>query len=72
MADGSLHVAFGVTEPDAGTDTTHITTRAVRDGDHYVINGRKVWTSKALEADRILLLTRTTPLERVRQADRRG
>ena len=64
VADGSLHVAFGVTEPDAGTDTTRITTRAVRDGDEYVITGRKVWTSKALEADRILLLTRTTPLER--------
>jgi acyl-CoA dehydrogenase len=63
VAAGKLHVAFGVTEPDAGTDTTHITTRAVRDGDHYVINGRKVWTSKALEADRILLLTRTTPLD---------
>ena len=63
VADGSIHVAFGVTEPDAGTDTTHITTRAARDGDHYVITGRKVWTSKALEADRILLLTRTTPLE---------
>ncbi len=63
VADGSVHVAFGVTEPDAGTDTTRITTRAVRDGDRYVINGRKVWTSKALEADRILLLTRTTPLE---------
>jgi acyl-CoA dehydrogenase len=63
VAAGTLHVAFGVTEPDAGTDTTHITTRAVRDGDHYVINGRKVWTSKALEADRILLLTRTTPLD---------
>jgi acyl-CoA dehydrogenase len=62
VADGSLHVAFGVTEPDAGTDTTRITTRAVRDGDEYVINGRKVWTTKALEADRILLLTRTTPL----------
>jgi acyl-CoA dehydrogenase len=65
VADGSLHVAFGVTEPDAGTDTTRITTRAVRDGDHYVITGRKVWTSKALEADRILLLTRTTPLAEV-------
>jgi acyl-CoA dehydrogenase len=63
VAAGRLHVAFGVTEPDAGTDTTHITTRAVRDGDHYVVNGRKVWTSKALEADRILLLTRTTPIE---------
>ncbi|MEI6496397.1 MAG: acyl-CoA dehydrogenase family protein, partial [Actinomycetota bacterium] len=62
VADGSLHVAFGVTEPDAGTDTTRISTRAVRDGDTYVINGRKVWTTKALEADRILLLTRTTPL----------
>ncbi|MGF1599425.1 MAG: acyl-CoA dehydrogenase family protein [Acidimicrobiales bacterium] len=62
VADGSLHVAFGVTEPDAGTDTTRISTRAVLDGDHYVVTGRKVWTSKALEADRILLLTRTTPL----------
>src|SRR5918993_1563340 len=62
IVDGSLHVAFGVTEPDAGTDTTKITTRAVRHGDRYVINGRKVWTTKALQADRILLLTRTTPL----------
>jgi acyl-CoA dehydrogenase len=61
VADGSLHVAFGVTEPDAGTDTTRITTRAEHRGDHYVVNGRKVWTSKALEADRILLLVRTTP-----------
>ena len=67
VADGSLHVAFGVTEPDAGTDTTRITTRAVRDGDQYVINGRKVWTSKAMEADRILLLTRTTPLAECRR-----
>lgn len=63
VANGTLHVAFGVTEPNAGTDTTRISTRARRDGDTYVINGRKVWTSKALEADRILLLTRTTPLE---------
>ena len=67
VADGSLHVAFGITEPDAGTDTTKITTRARRNGDHYVVNGRKMWTSKALEADRILLLTRTTPLEEVRR-----
>lgn len=67
IVDGSLHVAFGVTEPDAGTDTTHITTRAVRDGDNYIINGRKVWTSKALDADRILLLTRTTPLDQVQK-----
>lgn len=65
VADGSIHIAFGVTEPDAGTDTTRITTRAVRDGDHYVVTGRKVWTTKALQADRILLLTRTTPLAEV-------
>ncbi len=67
VADGSLHVAFGVTEPDAGTDTSRITTRAERHGDHYLVTGRKVWTSKALEADRILLLTRTTPLAECRK-----
>jgi acyl-CoA dehydrogenase len=63
VASGSLHVAFGVTEPDAGTDTTNISTRARREGDAYVVRGRKVWTSKALEAERVLLLVRTTPLE---------
>jgi acyl-CoA dehydrogenase len=63
VASGELHVAFGVTEPDAGTDTTAITTRAVRDGSGYRVTGRKVWTSKALESDRVLLLTRTTPRE---------
>jgi acyl-CoA dehydrogenase len=61
VAAGDLHVAFGVTEPDAGLDTTAITTRAVRDGAGYRVTGRKVWTSKALESDRVLLLTRTTP-----------
>ena len=61
VASGDLHVAFGVTEPDAGLDTTAITTRAVRDGDGYRVTGRKVWTSKALESERVLLLTRTTP-----------
>jgi acyl-CoA dehydrogenase len=61
VASGELHVAFGVTEPDAGLDTTAISTRAVRDGDGYRVTGRKVWTSKALESDRVLLLTRTTP-----------
>jgi acyl-CoA dehydrogenase len=65
VATGALHVAFGVTEPDAGLDTTSITTRAVRSekraGDHYVVRGRKVWTSKALESQKVLLLTRTTP-----------
>ena len=61
VAAGRVHVAFGVTEPDAGLDTTSITTKAVVDGDHYVVHGRKVWTSKALESDKVLLLVRTTP-----------
>jgi len=60
IATGDLHVAFGVTEPDAGLDTTAITTRAVRDGDVYRVTGRKVWTSKALESEKVLLLVRTT------------
>jgi acyl-CoA dehydrogenase len=63
VASGELHVAFGVTEPDAGTDTTAITTRARRDGDRYLVRGRKVWTSKAMDAEKVLLLVRTTPLE---------
>jgi acyl-CoA dehydrogenase len=63
VASGDLHVAFGVTEPDAGLDTTAIRTRAVRDGAGYRVTGRKVWTTKALESDRVLLLTRTTPAE---------
>ena len=63
VASGDLHVAFGVTEPDAGTDTTNISTRAWRDGDEYVVRGRKIWTSKALESEKVLLLVRTTPLE---------
>jgi acyl-CoA dehydrogenase len=68
VAEGELHIAFGITEPDAGLDTTSITTRAVRDGDRYVVNGRKVWTSKALESDKVLLLTRTTPKEKCARA----
>jgi acyl-CoA dehydrogenase len=62
VARGALHVAFGVTEPDAGTDTTSISTFARREGDHYLVRGRKVWTTKALIAERVLLLVRTTPL----------
>lgn len=58
-AAGDLHVAFGVTEPDAGTDTSRISTRATRDGDGWRINGRKIWTSKALESEVVLLLART-------------
>ncbi len=63
VASGELHVAFGVTEPDAGTDTTRIRTRAVRDGDEYVITGAKVWTTKAPMCEMCLLLVRTTPYE---------
>ena len=63
VAAGELHVSFAVTEPDAGTDTSRITTRARRDGEQYVVEGRKVWISKAQQADYLLLLTRTTPLE---------
>lgn len=62
IADGTLHVCFGVTEPGAGLDTTRITTFARREGDDYVISGRKVWISKAAESEKILLLTRTTSL----------
>ncbi len=64
VATGDLHVAFGVTEPDAGTDTTSIKTAAVRVGDHYVVRGRKVWTTKALDCERVLLLVRTESKER--------
>ena len=63
IAGGGLHVCFGVTEPGAGLDTTRVTTFARRDGSEYVINGRKVWISKALESEKILLLTRTTRFE---------
>lgn len=59
-AAGDLHVAFGVTEPDAGTDTSRITTRAVEDGmGGWIVSGRKIWTSKALESEVVLLLVRT-------------
>jgi acyl-CoA dehydrogenase len=63
--DGSLHVCFGVTEPDAGTDTTRISTYARRDGDSYVINGRKVWITKAGHSQKMVLIARTTPRDQV-------
>jgi acyl-CoA dehydrogenase len=69
IVDGDLHVCFGVTEPGAGLDTSRITTFAKRSrdssGDHYMVNGRKVWISKALESEKILLLVRTTPYDEV-------
>ena len=68
IAKGELRLqAFAVTEPTTGTDTTKLKTRAVRDGDHYVIDGQKVWTSRALHSDLMLLLARTTPLDEVRR-----
>lgn len=62
VADGSLRLqAFGVTEPTSGTDTTRIRTVARRDGDSYVVNGQKVWISRAEHSDLMVLLVRTTP-----------
>ena len=62
IATGQLRLqAFGVTEPTSGTDTTSLRTFAKREGDHYVVNGQKVWTSRAEHSDLMLLLARTTP-----------
>jgi acyl-CoA dehydrogenase len=66
IADGSLRLqAFGVTEPSSGTDTTALRTTARRDGDDYIVNGQKIWTSRAEHSDLMLLLCRTTPLDQV-------
>jgi acyl-CoA dehydrogenase len=67
IVTGDLHVCFGVTEPGAGLDTTRITTFARKDGNRYIVNGRKVWISKAMESEKILLLTRTTKFEDVKK-----
>ncbi len=67
VARGEMHVAFGVTEPDAGSDTTAIKTFAKREGDNYIVRGRKVWTTKALESERVLLLVRTTARDDVQR-----
>jgi acyl-CoA dehydrogenase len=68
IASGELRLqAFGVTEPTSGTDTTKLKTWAVREGDDYIINGQKIWTSRALYSDLMLLLARTTPLEDVKK-----
>lgn len=64
---GEEKACFGVTEPTTGLDTTKIKTRAVRQGDRYVVHGQKVWISTAQVADKILLLARTTPLEDVKK-----
>jgi len=66
IASGELRLqAFGVTEPASGTDTTALRTTARREGDHYVVNGQKIWTSRAAQSDLMLLLARTTPRDQV-------
>ncbi|MFN3457146.1 MAG: acyl-CoA dehydrogenase family protein [Novosphingobium sp.] len=66
IASGELRLqAFGVTEPTSGTDTTSLRTFARREGDEYVVNGQKIWTSRAEHSDLMLLLARTTPREEV-------
>jgi acyl-CoA dehydrogenase len=68
LASGELRLqAFGVTEPTSGTDTLSLRTTARREGNHYVINGQKIWTSRAEHSDLMLLLTRTTPREQVKK-----
>tara|TARA_Y100001970_G_scaffold294256_1_gene449233 strand:- start:19268 stop:20434 length:1167 start_codon:yes stop_codon:yes gene_type:complete len=68
LIQGSERMCFGVTEPNAGLDTGAIETRAERDGNHYIIFGQKIWTSTAREADKILLLVRTTPRDKVKKS----
>src|SRR5215216_2590517 len=64
IASGELRLqAFGVTEPTTGSDTTQLKTRAVREGDEYVVTGQKVWISRTLHTDLMLLLARTKPVE---------
>jgi len=68
IATGELRLqAFGVTEPDAGSDTTKLKTTAIRTGDHYVVNGRKMFISRAQQSDLMLLLARTTSAEQVKK-----
>src|ERR1700761_2685108 len=68
IATGELRLqAFGVTEPTSGTDTTSLRTFAKREGDHYVVNGQKVWTSRAEHSDLMLLLCRTTPRDQIKR-----
>src|SRR5499426_913075 len=68
IATGDLRLqAFGVTEPNAGSDTTKLQTTAVKKGDRYVVNGQKMFISRVLQSDLMLLLARTTPVDKVKQ-----
>jgi acyl-CoA dehydrogenase len=64
---GEQKACFAVTEPDVGLDTTHLKTKAVRAGDHYLVSGRKIWISTAQVAHKMLLLARTTPLDEAKK-----
>ena len=66
-ATGELHVSFGVTEDDAGTDTSRIRTVARRDTSRWIVNGKKIWNTKAQQASKCLLLARTTPRDECRR-----
>ncbi|AFK62177.1 butyryl-CoA dehydrogenase [Advenella kashmirensis WT001] len=67
LIKGESKACFAVTEPDAGLNTTKLTTRAIKRGSDYVVNGRKIWISTAQVADYMLLLARTTPIEEVKK-----
>ena len=67
IASGEIRLqAFGVTEPTSGSETLALSTTAVRDGDHYVVNGQKIWTSRAEHSDFMILLARTTPRDQIK------
>ena len=68
IASGKLRLqAFGVTEPTTGSDTTQLKTRAEKKGNKYIVNGQKVWTSRVMQSDLMLLLARTTPVDQVKR-----
>ncbi len=71
IATGEIVMSFGVTEPNAGTDTSRIQTRAEREGDRFIVHGRKVWNTNAQQATHMLLLARTAPRDAA-QARSRG
>lgn len=68
LISGEDKICIGITEPDSGLDTSSLTTKAVRDGDHYVISGRKIWTTMAQRANKMLIVARTTPKDQVAKA----
>ena len=67
LIEGRDRACFGVTEPDAGLNTTSLTTKAIRNGDHYILNGRKMWTTTAQTANKILIIARTTDIEQCKK-----